>query len=153
MCTHRRKHSIFCILPPHILREIAKNTKDDEQRAIVLNTLALDQTSRTSRMNQQFMAGTVMRPMMAVTPTAQRSIFTAANSTGSRPSKSESPTRRTGRCQSERSAKSWCARRSCFPATGTPRRQSFSSTAGIGPVTSGIAWTTSCSCAAGARIC
>lgn len=81
MCKHHRKHSIFCILPPHILREIAKNTKDNEQRAKVLNTLALDQTSRTNRINQQFMAGTTMRPLMAGTPTVQRSIFTASNLT------------------------------------------------------------------------
>jgi len=81
MCTHSREHSIFCILPPHILREIAKNTKDDEQRAIVLNTLALDSTARTSRMNQQFLGGTTVRSMMTGTPAVQRSIFTAAEST------------------------------------------------------------------------
>ena len=81
MCKHLRNHFIFCILPPHILREIAKNTKDSEQRAIVLNTLALDQTSRTSRINQQFMGGTTMRPLMAGTPAVHRSIYTAANGT------------------------------------------------------------------------
>ena len=80
MCMHHRKHSIFCILPPHILREIAKNTKDNELRSKALNTLALDQTSRASRTNQQFMGGTVMRTMMAGTPTVQRTIFTASES-------------------------------------------------------------------------
>jgi len=81
MCKHHRQHSIFCILPPHILREIAKNTTDNQQRAIALNTLALDQTSRTSRILEQFMAGTTIRPMFAAAPAAQRSIFTASNTT------------------------------------------------------------------------
>ena len=40
MCTARR-HSIFCILPPHVLVEIAKNgTKD--QRAAAVQSLDID---------------------------------------------------------------------------------------------------------------
>ena len=73
MCNQYHRHSIFCILPPHILHEIANNSEDKELRAKALNTLALDQTSRTNRIHQQFMAGTVIRPLMAGTPTAQRS--------------------------------------------------------------------------------
>src|SRR6266446_6921653 len=81
MCNQYHRHSIFCVVPPHILREIAKNSEDKQLRAKALNTLALDQTSRTSRIHHQFMAGTVIRPLMAGAPTAQRSIFSANHTT------------------------------------------------------------------------
>jgi Zn-dependent metalloprotease len=42
------RHSIFCILPPHILRDIAR-TGTDEQRQAALDTLAVDTTFRTLR--------------------------------------------------------------------------------------------------------
>jgi Zn-dependent metalloprotease len=42
------RHSIFCILPPHILRDIAR-TGSDEQRQAALDTLATDTTFRTLR--------------------------------------------------------------------------------------------------------
>jgi Zn-dependent metalloprotease len=81
MCQKGHRHSIFCILPPHILREVAKNSDDKEQREQALNTLGLDQTSRTNRINQQFMSVNVVRPLMAAAPAAQRSIFTANHDT------------------------------------------------------------------------
>ena len=74
MCQKFHRHSIFCILPPHILREIAKNSDDKKQREQALNTLGLDATSRTNRINEQFMAMNVARPLMTATPTAQRSM-------------------------------------------------------------------------------
>lgn len=46
MSTHR--HSIFCILPPYILHQIAQNGTP-RQRAQVLQTLSNDQTFRTTR--------------------------------------------------------------------------------------------------------
>lgn len=42
------RHSLFCILPPYILREIAKNGTD-EQRAAALGALAADATMRELR--------------------------------------------------------------------------------------------------------
>jgi Zn-dependent metalloprotease len=42
------RHSIFCILPPYILREIA-NRGDADQRKFALDTLALDSTARSTR--------------------------------------------------------------------------------------------------------
>jgi Zn-dependent metalloprotease len=45
------RHSIFCILPPHILREIAQNGAP-QQRAAALQTLATDQTFRALRAAQ-----------------------------------------------------------------------------------------------------
>ena len=42
------RHSIFCILPPHILHEIALNG-DAQERAAAVRTLAADQTFRAVR--------------------------------------------------------------------------------------------------------
>jgi len=42
------RHSIFCILPPHVLRDIAQ-TGTEEQRQAALDTLAADSTFRTLR--------------------------------------------------------------------------------------------------------
>jgi Zn-dependent metalloprotease len=46
------RHSIFCILPPHILRNIAQ-TGTEEQRQAALDTLAADSTFRTLRAIRQ----------------------------------------------------------------------------------------------------
>jgi Zn-dependent metalloprotease len=46
------RHSIFCILPPHILRNIARNGTEGERRA-ALDTLAADSTFRTLRAIRQ----------------------------------------------------------------------------------------------------
>ena len=43
-----RRHSIFCILPPHILHEIARRGSPD-QRNFALNTLGADSTFRSRR--------------------------------------------------------------------------------------------------------
>jgi Zn-dependent metalloprotease len=53
MCqrTHHR-HSIFCILPPHILREVAMNGTASE-RAAALDTLTTDQTFRAMRADER----------------------------------------------------------------------------------------------------
>ena len=75
------RHSIFCILPPNILREIVKNSDDKALREKALNTLALDQTSRSGRIQRQFLATNPGRSLMAGTPSAQRSIYTANHTT------------------------------------------------------------------------
>ena len=81
MCQKGHRHSIFCILPPHILREIAKNSDDKALREKVLNTLGLDTTNRASRAQRQLLAAPVVRPLMTATPSAQRSIYTADHTT------------------------------------------------------------------------
>jgi Zn-dependent metalloprotease len=49
MCQHHAHwHSIFCILPPHILHQIAING-DAQERATAVRTLAADQTFRAIR--------------------------------------------------------------------------------------------------------
>lgn len=73
-----RTHSIFCILPPHVLRNIAKNGNAEEREA-VLNTLALDQTMRTSRLTFSLAGGMKLpHPAAAVSvPQEKRSIYDA----------------------------------------------------------------------------
>jgi hypothetical protein len=46
------RHSIFCILPPHVLRDIAQ-TGSEDQRQAALETLAADSTFRTLRAIRQ----------------------------------------------------------------------------------------------------
>ncbi len=48
MCTSSRRHSIFCILPPHILRSIVEKGTP-EQRQMAANTLSIDATLRAFR--------------------------------------------------------------------------------------------------------
>jgi Zn-dependent metalloprotease len=49
MCQYQtHRHSIFCILPPHILQQIAING-DAQERAAAVRTLAADQTFRAIR--------------------------------------------------------------------------------------------------------
>ncbi len=42
------RHSVFCVLPPHLLRQVAQNGTE-EQRVAALQTLASDSTFRTLR--------------------------------------------------------------------------------------------------------
>ena len=46
------RHSIFCILPPHVLRDVAR-TGTEEERQAALDTLAADSTFRTLRAIRQ----------------------------------------------------------------------------------------------------
>jgi Zn-dependent metalloprotease len=46
------RHSIYCILPPHVLRDIARNGAEEERQA-ALDTLAADSTFRTLRAIRQ----------------------------------------------------------------------------------------------------
>ena len=73
-------HSIFCILPPHVLRNIARNGTKEERDA-ALNTLALDSTIRTSRMTFSLAGGLkVPHPSAALgAPSPKRSIDDAGH--------------------------------------------------------------------------
>lgn len=70
------RHSIFCILPPHILIEISKNGTP-EQRAQALDTLSVDQTVRQFRATTAAAMGPMRaQPRMSATPPVkQRTIF------------------------------------------------------------------------------
>ena len=48
MCTQHHRHSIYCILPPHLLDAILRNGSP-AQRAAASTTLASDQTFRSLR--------------------------------------------------------------------------------------------------------
>jgi Zn-dependent metalloprotease len=77
MCSSHR-HSVFCILPPHVLRNIARNGNRDEREA-ALNTLALDSTFRTTRLTYTLAGGLkVPHPEAAIAPpNEKRSIYDA----------------------------------------------------------------------------
>lgn len=72
-----RRHSIFCIVPPHILREIARNGNPAERNA-ALDTLALDSTHRAQRLTFQLMAG-APQILTAGPPQVHRTIYTAGD--------------------------------------------------------------------------
>jgi Zn-dependent metalloprotease len=77
MCLNPRRHSIFCILPPHILRRIAERGSAD-QRTCAIRTLALDTTLRTLRLSP--MMREVRPPVgLAEAPSKRRTIYTAHN--------------------------------------------------------------------------
>jgi Zn-dependent metalloprotease len=78
MCSSRHRHSIFCILPPHILRNISERG-NPEQRAAASRTLALDTTFRALRAAPLSLEPS---PLVTPAPTAdekRRTIYTAGN--------------------------------------------------------------------------
>jgi Zn-dependent metalloprotease len=72
------RHSIFCILPPHMLREMMRRGSA-AQRNAALGTLALDTTQRAQRMTMQ-MFGFARGPVVRGGPAqVHRTIYTAGN--------------------------------------------------------------------------
>ncbi|BCQ26892.1 M4 family metallopeptidase [Caballeronia sp. NK8] len=74
-----RAHSIYCILPPHMLAAIAKNGSA-KQRSLAIDTLSADHTFRQFRSVQ----AATLQPrragqMPAVAPVVHRTIYTAKN--------------------------------------------------------------------------
>jgi Zn-dependent metalloprotease len=43
------RHSIFCVVPPHVLQAVVQNAEAAEDREAALNTLSIDGTQRTLR--------------------------------------------------------------------------------------------------------
>ena len=82
MCYTNVRRSIFCVLPPHILLEIAKNgTK--EQREAALQALGIDQSLRTSRLTFSLLGGLQVPHVEAAdsgTPQKQRTIYDTQHS-------------------------------------------------------------------------
>ncbi|KDR33801.1 MULTISPECIES: M4 family metallopeptidase [Caballeronia] len=80
MCTRLkpgRPHSIYCILPPHMLEHIAKHG-DAKQREIAIDTLSKDHTMRSFRAVEATLAVRRAAPMpTAAAPSAHRTIYTA----------------------------------------------------------------------------
>ena len=81
MCTHHHRHSIFCILPPYLLRSVLMNgTKEQKEAAYA--TLGVDNTFRAMR--AQLAATTPLevrrrRSALPHPPNKQRTISTAKN--------------------------------------------------------------------------
>ena len=78
MCTGQDRSSIFCILPPHMLRQIAEHGTPQE-RSDAIRTLTTDQTFRIARAE----ASAAVQPNRPSAMTAdahkQRTIYTANN--------------------------------------------------------------------------
>jgi Zn-dependent metalloprotease len=81
MCNPSHAHSIFCILPPRILLNIAIHGSE-EQRAVALQTLSVDHSIRTSRLTFSLLGGLRIRhvPITATAPQKQRLIYNTAHS-------------------------------------------------------------------------
>lgn len=77
-CSIAHRHSIFCILPPYVLHEIARRGSD-AQRNVALKTLALDGTHRTQRLVRQLLAVAPHQAVSGVAPAVRRSIFNSGN--------------------------------------------------------------------------
>ena len=77
MHPHPHRHSIFCILPPHMLEEIARSG-DPEHRDWALQTLAVDATMRSERVTEQLLR---VPTAALATPHKERSIYTANHGT------------------------------------------------------------------------
>ncbi len=78
MC--ERRSSIFCILPQHVLLNIAKNGNQD-QRELALRALALDSSHRANRNSFSMLGGlkTAHEHLTAAPPQKQRLIYDAKN--------------------------------------------------------------------------
>ncbi len=70
--SHRR--SIYCILPPHVLREMARRGSA-AQRNAALKTLALDSTHRTQRIMHSLLAAAPRIAITGAPPKVKRTIF------------------------------------------------------------------------------
>jgi Zn-dependent metalloprotease len=78
-CNHR--HSIFCIVPPHMLRALARYGNDDE-RGFALDTLALDNTHRMQRAVMTQAAVAAVFAATPVAPTKHRLIYNTNHTMG-----------------------------------------------------------------------
>ena len=80
-----QRHSLQCIVPPHLLREIAKRGTKAQQGS-ALDTLAKDGTLRMQRATHQLLAAPASQAVSTAAAQVQRSIFNA-NSTENLPGK------------------------------------------------------------------
>jgi Zn-dependent metalloprotease len=74
----RRRCSIFCILPPHILEHVAKNGREDEMRRWAVDILSVDHAVRAARVQNAASVAAVPAALrgnlLAVTPEAEAKI-------------------------------------------------------------------------------
>ncbi len=80
--TVKHRHSLYCILPPHMLESIALNAPK-EQRAQALHTLLTDSTIRNLRTSEPFLRTTPTPAVGAsAVPNKQRIVYDAAQGYG-----------------------------------------------------------------------
>src|SRR6476660_6511220 len=70
------RHSLHCILPPHILERLAQSD-DPRHRELALATLSYDTSVRTRRISEQLVQALSVSAAPSVTPHKQRAIYTA----------------------------------------------------------------------------
>jgi hypothetical protein len=73
-CQHHHRHSLFCILPPHMLESIAASG-DAKARQWALTTLSADVSLRTERIATQVAQPGVAAPLPSLLPHKQRLIY------------------------------------------------------------------------------
>ena len=78
MCLRSTRHSIFCVLPPHILRSIAERGTT-AQRMNASRTLALDATFRALRASPMMLERAPTIAPAAVPGQKRRTIYSAGN--------------------------------------------------------------------------
>jgi len=101
------RHSIFCILPPHVLRDIARRGTD-EQRQAALDTMAADTTLRT------------LRAIRLAAPVATAAPSTVSLSAEPETDDTKQLQRMIFDCKNSRSLPGDTARTEGAPATGDP---------------------------------
>ena len=71
------RHAAHCILPPHILRNIAMNATSKELRDFAIQALDLDHTLRTSRVSFTLAGGLQLhhQAQAAAAPQKKRTIY------------------------------------------------------------------------------
>jgi Zn-dependent metalloprotease len=82
MCTDKHhRHSIFCILPPYLLHQVASQGTSPKMRQMALDIISIDNTFRNLRMSNRSNADlTISSPTtFSVAGDKQRSIATAHN--------------------------------------------------------------------------
>jgi Zn-dependent metalloprotease len=81
MCTRHHRHSIFCILPPYLLRSILANG-NKAQKAAANRALGIDTTLRSMRAHLAVAQSVAARRSrrLALPPSKQRRIYTADGS-------------------------------------------------------------------------
>lgn len=80
MCQQAHRHSIFCILPPQILQNLAASAPEAAERQRAINALTADSTQRLARATYQLMEVGARRTLFRATAAQkQRTIYTAAN--------------------------------------------------------------------------
>src|SRR5690349_14059852 len=78
MCDLHHRHSIFCVLPPYMLRAIAENGTKEQANAAI-QTLMTDTTFRALR-SQNIMDGVAPVALSAAAPEKKRTIYTTNHS-------------------------------------------------------------------------